>query len=132
MIDEWATAGLLNREQWMYLRDIPDTDAFLEMELAPTNVVLAALESMSEGEEYRPPNPNQNLELTMKLTSLAICRLEIERAPDDVIEMFHTYFDDARSLLEMAKQAAQPQQPQAMAADQAQQQQAPAMAPPMN
>lgn len=106
-IDEWAQAGLLTREQWLYLREIPDTDAFLEMELAPTNVVLQAIERMAEEEEYRPPNPNQDLMLTMKLTSLAICRFEVEGAPDSVLEALHTYFDDARALLE----SAQPQQP---------------------
>jgi len=124
-IDEWAQAGLLSREQWLYLREIPDTDAFLEMELAPTNVVLQAIERMAEEEEYRPPNPNQDLALTMKLTSLAICRFEVEGAPDEVLEALHTYFDDARALMESATQAQAATQAAAVPPDAAMQQQPP-------
>lgn len=119
--------GMLDREQAMGLLQYPDLESVTSLENADSEDIKAAIEEMEDG-EYNPPESFQNLELGIKMISLAMLRAKRQGAKDDILELFRLWIEDATSMIEEAQAEAQAQQQQAQM--QAAQLQAAAQAPP--
>lgn len=113
-IDGWFQAGFLNREQHMMLTRSPDLASFLDQELAPYDLVLDAIETMLEDTDdngdpvFVPPDPTQDIQLSLKLVSDAYQRAVIDKVPDERQEMLRRYMVDLKHMQSDAMAAAQP------------------------
>jgi hypothetical protein len=112
-VEQWFSAGLIDRDQMLRLIDFPDLDDFRASELAPYDLVLDHLDRMIEDGEYTFPSPIQDLGLSKRLALLAYQRYSYEGVPEDRTELVLRYYDDILFLEEQAMAAAQPMDPMA-------------------
>lgn len=99
-VEQWIASGFIGREQGMALLDFPDIDAAAGLETAPYDVILEAAELMIEDGKYMPPEPYQNLELTMKLMQGAYLRAKLDGVPEERLELMREYLATALELLQ--------------------------------
>lgn len=118
-VEQWIATGFLSREQGMQLLDFPDLEQFASLELSAHEMILNACETMIEDGEYVPPEPVQNLELSIKLTISAYQRYRIDGAPEERTELLLRYIDDVRAMLDEAAAGQQMAAPQPDVAAQA-------------
>ena len=109
-VDSWMGAGLVDREQYLSLSRNPDLDEFLSFELAPYEIVLDALEDMIEDGVYSPPEPVQNIQLSLRLASNAVQKHIADGVPDERTELIYRYIADLEAMQAEAEQAAMQKQ----------------------
>lgn len=101
-VEQWQQAGWISRQQAMVLLDMPDLDDFLQTELAPYFIVLDSIEEIIEDGTYVPPEPAQDLALSIKLVQSSILRYRIEGVPDETLDLLYRYIDDCAQLEQLA------------------------------
>lgn len=112
MVEQWMSAGLIDRDQAMQLLDFQDTDDFTRRQMADADYVCWHVEVMLEDGEYMPPSPIQNVDKSLALARESALLAEMEGAPEDRTDLVYRYMDDLRAYQERAQQAAMAQQPQ--------------------
>lgn len=111
-VQDWYQAGFIDQKEARYLLDFPDIERFNSLDLASYEIILESIETMIEDGEYVFPEPTDDLELLIKLTTQSYNKFRMRKVPDDRLELLRRYIDDAKALIERATQAtAQQAQP---------------------
>ena len=120
-LQEWFSAGLIDRQQFLHLSNVPDLESFTSMELAPMEKILDDIEEIIEDGKQTTPRPTDDLALTIKLMTQAANKFERQGAPEDRIDMILIHIEMARQL-QAAAQGAAPQAAPAQPVQQSQEQ----------
>lgn len=129
-VQELLAAGFISKEDGMKLLDFPDLQQFYNFNNSGLENIERAIELMIDSGEYQTPEPYQNLQLGIIKMQQAYLMYKNSNAPDERLELFRRWIDDAQSLLQQAQQGVlQQQQAQAALAAAAAQPQIPANAP---
>ena len=107
-LQEWYGAGLITRQQFLHLSNVPDLDAFSSFELAPYEHVLDLIDDIVEEGKHTVPEPTDDLELTIQLMSQAANKFRREGAPQERLDALSLHIELARQLVQVAQQAQQP------------------------
>jgi hypothetical protein len=121
-VQELMSAGLIGKEDGMKLLDFPDLKQFYNFNNSGIENIERTIEIMIDKGEYQTPEPYQNLQLGIQKMQQAYLMYKNSNAPDERLELFRRWIEDAQSLLNNAQQAmeAQMMQSQAMQAQAAQ------------
>jgi hypothetical protein len=121
MASELAQTGYISKEMFLQLIEMPDTEAALNMELAPYELILDQLEDMLEEDVPKQvvPEPFQDIEMVRTVATRVYLQAKREKAPEDRLELLRQYIFGADRLQKQALSE------QAMLQDPAMQQQGP-------
>lgn len=119
-IQELMSAGLIGKEDGMKLLDFPDLQEFYNFNNAGLENIERTIEMMIDKGEYQTPEPYQNLQLGITKMQQAYLMYKNSDAPDERLELFRRWIEDAQSMLKNAEQAIQQQQMQTQIAAQQQ------------
>lgn len=124
-VQELMAAGLIGKEDGMKLLDFPDLQEFNSFNNASLDNLERTIELMIDKGEYKTPEPYQDLALGIQKMQQAYLMYSNCNAPDERLELFRRWIEDAQSMLQSAQQDLQQQQAQQeLAAQQAEQMQA--------
>lgn len=120
-VQELMSAGLVGKEDGMKLLDFPDLQRFYNFNNAGLENIERAIELMIDDGDYQTPEPYQNLELGLVKMQQAYLMYKNGNAPEERLELFRRWIEDAQSILQQSKQSLlQQQQAEAELAAQAQ------------
>lgn len=118
-VQELMQAGFIGKEDGMKLLDFPDLREYYNFNNAGIEDIERQMEKMIDDGEYQTPEPYQNLELGIVKMQQAYLRYRSEGAPDEKLELFRRWIEDARALIKKAQMELQQEQLEAQAAAQA-------------
>lgn len=116
-VQELLQAGFIGREDGMKLLDYPDLKSFYNAANAGVDDIERQIELMVENGEYQTPEPYQNLQYGIKRMQQAYLQYRQDSAPEELLELFRRWIEDAKELL--AKASVEMQQQEAAAQPQA-------------
>lgn len=109
-VQELMAAGLIGKEDGMKLLDFPDLKQFYNFNNAGIEDIERTIEQFVDKQEYATPEPYQNLQLGITKMQQAYLYYKGAGAPDEVLELFRRWIEDAQSILLNAQQQALAQQ----------------------
>lgn len=109
-VEDWFRAGFIDSKEARYLLDFPDLERFNSLDLSAHEVILDSIETMVEDGEYVFPEPTDDLELLIKLTTQSYNKFRLRKLPDDRLDLLRRYIDDAKALIERAQAEMNPSQ----------------------
>jgi hypothetical protein len=107
-VQELMQAGFIGKEDGMKLLDFPDLKSFYNMANAGVEDIEKQIEDMMEKGEYQTPEPYQNLQYGIIKMQQAYLMYRAQNAPEDRLELLRQWMEDAKAMLDVALQAAQP------------------------
>jgi hypothetical protein len=119
-IQELMSAGLIGREDGMKLLDFPDLQQFYNFNNAGLENIERTIEMMIDKGEYQTPEPYQNLQLGIQKMQQAYLMYKNANAPEERLELFRRWIEDAQSIMKNAQMAIEQEQMQAQLAAQQQ------------
>jgi hypothetical protein len=96
---EWAQAGIIDTEEARRLLGHPDLDRAMDIATAAIEDIEATIEELLDG-DFRPPEPFQNLALGIQRVQAAYLKARRDGAPEDTLEGFRQWIEQAQHLLE--------------------------------
>lgn len=130
-VQELISAGFISKEDAMKLLDFPDLQAFYNYENAPGEDIDLIIEEIIEYGNYQTPEPYQNLAYGIQKMQKAYLRFKTDKAPEQKLELFRRWIEDANALINRAAVDSQRQQLESQAqVEQAAQSQLALQAPP--
>jgi hypothetical protein len=102
-VQELMGAGFISKEDGMKLLDFPDLREYYNFNNSGVEDIERQIEEMIDSGTYQTPEPYQNLELGIVKMQQAYLRYRSEGAPDDNLELFRRWIEDARALLKKAQ-----------------------------
>lgn len=122
-VQELMTAGLIGKEDGMKLLDFPDLQSFYNFNNAGLEDIERTIEEIIDEGLYSTPEPYQNLALGVQKMQQAYLMYKSQSAPEERLELFRRWIEDAQTLMNRASQEqqlqAQAQEEQALGAQQA-------------
>lgn len=115
-VQELLQAGFVSKEDGMKLLDFPDLKSFYNMSNSGVEDIERQIEIMIDTGEYNSPEPYQNLQYGITKMQQAYLMYRSQGAPDDRLDLFRSWIEDAKALLDMATADAQQKQAAAQAA----------------
>lgn len=109
-VQELLQAGFIGKEDGMKLLDFPDLREYYNFNNSGVEDIERQIEKMIDSSEYQTPEPYQNLELGVVKMQQAYLRYRADGAPDDKLELFRRWIEDARALIKRAQAEAQAEQ----------------------
>lgn len=109
-VQELMSAGLVGKEDGMKLLDFPDLQRFYNFNNAGLENIERAIELMIDDGDYQTPEPYQNLELGLVKMQQAYLMYKNGNAPEERLELFRRWIEDAQSILQQSKQSLLQQQ----------------------
>lgn len=119
-VQELLQAGFIAKEDGLKLLDYPDLQSYYNMANAGAEDIERQIELMVERGEYQTPEPYQNLQYGITKMQQAYLMYRQDGAPEEMLDLFRRWIEDAKELLDKAQQEAQNMQAQAAAAAQPQ------------
>jgi hypothetical protein len=107
-----------NETEAFKLLDFPDLEAYFSFKTAPGEDIDRMIESMIDDGKYETPEPYQDLAAGMSKMQDAYLLFKSQGAPENRLELFRRWIEDAKTMMDKAAQEAQAQQLQAQAASQ--------------
>jgi hypothetical protein len=104
------SANLLSKEDGMKLLDFPDLQEFYNLNNAGLNNIERAIELIIDEGRYQTPEPYQNLTLGIQKMQQAYLMYQSANAPEERLELFRRWIEDAQTLLQRSQQQALQQQ----------------------
>lgn len=101
-IEEDFRKGLLSREDYLRLRQYPDTDAWTNEEVAPRILIEEQLDKIMDGGAYEAPNPYQDSAMALEVALKRHNRAVSDGEPDRVLTLLELYIEQARANLQGA------------------------------
>jgi len=115
-VQELMSAGFIGKEDGMKLLDFPDLKEFYNFNNAGIEDIEDQICKIIEDGKYLTPEPYQNLELGIQKMQQAYLRYRSAGAPEERLELFRRWIEDARALIIRAQtEAIQAQQEAALA-----------------
>lgn len=109
-VQELMAAGLIGKEDGMKLLDFPDLQRFYNFNNAGLENIERTIEIFIDKGTYSTPEPYQNLQLGIVKMQQAYLMYKDSNAPEEKLELFRRWIEDAQSLLKKAEQQVQEQQ----------------------
>lgn len=106
-VQELLAAGFIGKEDGMKLLDFPDLRQFYNFNNAGVEDIERAIELIVDKSDYQTPEPYQNLQLGIQKMQQAYLYYRANGAPEEKLELFRRWMEDANSLL---KKASTPQE----------------------
>lgn len=101
-VQELLQAGFVSKEDGMKLLDFPDLKAYYNMTNSGVEDIERQIELMVDKNEYQTPEPYQNLEYGIKKMQQAYLMYRTQGAPDETLDLFRSWIEDAKALLDQA------------------------------
>jgi len=111
-VQELMSAGLISKEDGMKLLDFPDLQQYYNFNNAGLENIERAIELMIDDGDYQTPEPYQNLDLGLIKMQQAYLMYKNANAPEERLELFRRWIEDAQSILQQSKQQVLEQQRQ--------------------
>lgn len=112
-VQELINAGFVDRLYGMKLLEFPDTDEFMNREIAALEDILYTLNEILNKGNYLPPEPYQALELGKDIFQKAYLQARQNNAPEDRLELIRQWLQQVDAMQQQAAMAMQAQQMQA-------------------
>lgn len=109
-VQELMAAGLIGKEDGMKLLDFPDLKQFYNFNNAGLENIERTIERIIDKGDYTTPEPYQNLQLGIVKMQQAYLMYKDSNAPEDRLELFRRWIEDAQTLLTKAQQQVAQQQ----------------------
>ena len=109
-VQELLQAGFVNKEDGMKLLDFPDLKAYYNMANAGVEDIERQIELMIDKNEYQTPEPYQNLQYGVVKMQQAYLMYRSQNAPEETLELFRRWIEDANSMMQQAQNSLQAQQ----------------------
>jgi hypothetical protein len=109
-VQELLAAGFIGKEDGMKLLDFPDLQQFYNFNNAGVEDIERAIELIIDSSDYQTPEPYQNLVMGVQKMQQAYLYYRANGAPEEKLELFRRWMEDANSLLKKASEAAAPPQ----------------------
>lgn len=119
-VQELLQAGFIAKEDGLKLLDYPDLQSYYNMANAGVEDIERQIELMVEKGEYQTPEPYQNLNYGITKMQQAYLMYRQDGAPEEMLDLFRRWIEDAKELMDKAGQEAQNMQAQAQQAAQPQ------------
>lgn len=103
-VQELLQAGFIGKEDGMKLLDFPDLEQFYNFNNAGLEDIERAIECIIDKGQYETPEPYQNLQLGITKMQQAYLLYRADGAPDDRLDLFRRWIEDAAQLLQKAQQ----------------------------
>lgn len=100
-VQEWIQAGFVSRQYSMQLLQFPDLDAYASQELAHLDIARWQIEQILDGIDPMP-DPRQDLEMAIDLTTKAKLKAVTMGADEDDIQRFEDFIVYCEELVQMA------------------------------
>lgn len=103
-VQELMAAGLIGREDGIKLLDFPDLQQFYNYNNAGVEDIERTIEQMIDEGTYSTPEPYQNLQYGIVKMQQAYLLYRSQGAPDERLELFRRWIEDANALLKKAQE----------------------------
>lgn len=100
--------GFIEQADAMKLLDFPDLKQFYNMSNAGIADIERAIELMIDKGDYQTPEPYQNLMLGIQKMQQAYLMYRAQGAPEEKLELFRRWMEDASALMKKSQQASEP------------------------
>lgn len=117
-VQELLQAGFVGKEDGMKLLDFPDLKAFYNMANAGVEDIERQIELMIDKNEYQSPEPYQNLQYGIGKMQQAYLMYRAQNAPEETLELFRRWIEDANTMIENAQMDMQARASQAQVSGQ--------------
>lgn len=104
-VQELLAAGFINKEDGMKLLDFPDLRQFYNFNNAGVEDIERTIEAIIDSGDYQTPEPYQNLQMGITKMQQAYLLYKSMNAPEEKLEMFRRWIEDAATLLKKAANA---------------------------
>jgi hypothetical protein len=111
-VQELLAAGFIGQEDAIKLLDFPDLQSYYGFKIAAGEDIDRTIEKFIDDGDYETPEPYQDLESGVRKMQQAYLLFKSQGAPDERLELFRRWIEDARALLEKATVEAAKQQAQ--------------------
>lgn len=101
-IQELIQGGFVSQDVGNRLLDFPDLDAEQTLQNAMLDYLHMSLDAISEGGEYRAPEPDDNLQMAMKLAVEYLTVGKRDNLPEARLQDLRTYISQVQGLLSQA------------------------------
>lgn len=101
-VQELIQAGFVSKEDAMKLLDFPDLQSFYNFSNAGVEDIERAIEQIIDQGKYTTPEPYQNLEYGVVKMQQAYLLFRSKGAPEEKLELFRRWIEDAKSLKDRA------------------------------
>lgn len=108
-VQELMQSGFIAQEDALKLLDFPDLQAYYQFKTASGEDIDRLIEQFIDKGEYSTPEPYQNLALGVQKMQQAYLLFKSQGAPEENLELFRRWVEDAQALQEGAVQQAQAQ-----------------------
>jgi hypothetical protein len=109
-VQELIQAGFVSKEDAMRLLDFPDLQAFYNYSTASGEDIMNLIEGFIEEGKYQTPEPFQNLVYGREKMQMAYLHFKANNAPDEKLELFRRWIQEADDLLRKSEAEAVKQQ----------------------
>lgn len=110
MLMDYAEAGYLSKEQVMDLADFPDLEDTVSLETASIHLTQEILSNIKLHGEYLAPGPYMNLPIAYRMACLEVDRAQLQKVPEDHIELLRKWAEQCQELMTTATQQQQQMQ----------------------
>ena len=104
-VAEMIEKQMLSREEGMALLDYPDLESVTNLITSTVRHVEMLIEQMLEDGKYRPPSPFVNPKYAAKKMSEAVLQAEMDKYPDDRVDLIRRYVAEANAIVTKQEQA---------------------------
>lgn len=116
IVQGWIQMGVIDKKFAQYLLDIPDTDSYINLELASLDVILDSIERIIENQEPIKPTPYDDHELAAKLSNASLHRARLDKEPEETLDLLREFHDAAIEYIQRGQAEASMNQPMGGAA----------------
>lgn len=102
-IEELMQAGLISPKQGKKLLDFPDLEAVMDFEVAAEDDIMRVIEGIIDSGTYETPEPYQDLDFGIQAMQQAYLYYRAKKAPEERLELFRRWIEDANDLLQRAQ-----------------------------
>lgn len=106
-VQELISAGFIGKEDGMKLLNFPDLKAYYNLSTAAGYDIDRLIEKFIDDGQYETPEPYQNLEYGKTKMQQAYLYYRSKGAPEERLELFRRWIEDAQGLVNKATVAAQ-------------------------
>jgi hypothetical protein len=96
---ELVDRQMLSPEEAMKLLDFPDVKSLTSLKTSALDDIMATIAMILEKGDYVPPEPYQDLQLGIKYMQSAYLKYKWKKIPEDRLDMFLQWINDAGDLL---------------------------------
>lgn len=115
-VQELIQAGFVSKEDALKLLDFPDLENFYNFNNAGVDDIERTIEIFIDKGTYETPEPYQNLNLGIVKMQQAYLHFKSQGAPEERLELFRRWIEDAKALMDKAQLEVQKQQMELQAA----------------